>query len=177
MRRPSRFAALALVAALAACADVRPPNAFEQAFDDETVPWQELQTQLPPAPRDANLVPFAVSGGTQYRFAIDATSLAIGSDGVFRYTLVATSSQGARNVSYEGIRCQASERKTYAIGRSDGTWVRARNAAWTGVQDVDINRQHAALINEYFCPDAYPARNVAEVLARMRVRSQPTNTT
>ena len=166
-----------MIVALASCADVKPPNAFEQAFDDDTTSWQEIQTQLPAAPQASSLVGFAVSGGTQYRFAIDATSLTIGSDGVFRYVLVATSPQGVRNVSYEGIRCQTRERKTYAIGRSDGAWVRARNAAWSPVEDVSTNRQHAALMKEYFCPDAYPARDVAEVLGRMRVRTEPTNTT
>ncbi len=174
----SRIATTCLVVVgITACADIKPPNAFEQAFDDDTVPWQEIQTQLPAAPKSPDLVGFAVSGGTQYRFAIDATSLAIGSDGVFRYVLVATSPQGVRNVSYEGIRCQTRERKTYAIGRSDGTWVRARNATWAPVEEVDANRQHAALMKEYFCPDAYPARDVAEVIGRMRLRTEPTNTT
>ena len=178
MARHVRLGVVALlVASLTACADVKPPNAFEQAFEDESVPWQEIQTQLPAAPQASNLVGFAVSGGTQYRFAIDATSLAIGTDGVFRYVLVATSPQGVRNVSYEGIRCQSRERKTYAIGRTDGTWVRARNAAWVPVEEVNANRQHAALMKEYFCPDAYPARDVAEVIGRMRVRTEPTNTT
>ena len=166
-----------LLAVLASCADVKPPSAFEQAFDDDTKPWQEIQTQLPAAPQDANLVYFAVSAGTPYRFAVDATSLAIGSDGVFRYVLVATSPQGARNVSYEGIRCESHERKIYAIGRTDGSWARSRAAAWLPIEDVSSNRQHAALMKEYFCPDDYPARNPAEVLARMRVRVEPTNTT
>lgn len=173
----SRIAATCMVVvALGACADIKPPNAFEQAFEDESVTWQEIQTQLPAAPQDSSLVAFAVSGGTQYRFAIDSTSLAIGTDGVFRYVLVATSPQGVRNVSYEGIRCQTRERKTYAIGRSDGTWVRARNAAWAPVEEANANRQQAALMKEYFCPDAYPARNVAEVIGRMRTRINPNTT-
>ena len=99
----------------------------------------------------------------------DDAVLSIGTDGVFRYTLVATSSQGARNVSYEGIRCESAQKKIYATGRPDGTWVRSRNAAWTPIEEVGINRQHAALMKEYFCVDGYPSRRVSDVLARLRV--------
>lgn len=155
---------------VAACATPKPPSAFEQDFDDQTKTWQEVQTQLPPVPRDDDLVVFGVSGGTQYRFGLDPRSLTIGSDGVFRYALVATSPQGARNVSFEGIRCQTGEKKIYATGRPDGSWVRVRNAGWSAVEEVGNNRQHAALMKEYFCPDSYPARDVAEVLGRLRVR-------
>ena len=154
---------------LAACAPLKPPSTFEQDFEDRQKSWTEMETQLPPAPRDDALVTFGVSGGAQFRFALDAPSLAIGTDGVFRYVLVATSSGGSRNVSYEGIRCETREKKVYAIGRPDGTWVRSRSAAWTPIEEVGNNRQHAALMKEYFCPQSYPARDVPEVLARMRV--------
>lgn len=168
--RRRRVIAIAAMVVLGACTTPKPPSAFEQDFDDPAKSWQEIQTQLPPAPSEDDLVVFGVSGGTQYRFALDARTLAIGTDGVFRYVLVATSPQGARNVSYEGIRCQSGEKKIYATGRADGTWVRSRTAAWTRIEEVGNNRQHAALMKEYFCPDAYPARNVAEVLGRLRVR-------
>ena len=151
---------------LAACAQPKPPNAFETAFDEQQ-PWVEIEAQLPPAPVATDMVPFDVSGATSYRFAIDSRSLSIGSDGVFRYTLVATSPSGVRNVTYEGIKCDTNQKKTYAIGRSDGTWVRARNAAWTSIEDVAGNRQHAALEKEYFCPESYAARNTKDVFYRM----------
>ena len=162
--------ALAILAMLSACSTpAPPPSAFEQAFDDETKSWQEVSTQLPPAPQERHLVVFGVGGATQFRFAIDAYTLSIGSDGVYRYTLVATSPAGARNVSYEGIRCESAQKKIYATGRPDGTWVRSRNAAWTPIEEVGINRQHAALMKEYFCVDGYPSRRISDVLARLRV--------
>ncbi len=161
-------AAAAIAIVLAACGTPKPPSAFEQAFDDDTKPWNEISTQLPAPPDPARLVRFEVSGGTQYDFAIDPASLDIGSDGVFRYTLVATSRQGSRNVSYEGIRCETAQKKIYAIGRTDGTWVRARNAQWTEIENLGVNRQHAALQREYFCPDGYAARKPDDVIARMR---------
>ena len=159
-----------LAALLFACSSPKPPSAFEQDFDDDTKTWKEIQTQLPPAPRDEDLMGFSVSGASSYYFAVDRKSLAVGSDGVFRYTLVATSAQGARNVSYEGIRCQTGEKKIYAIGQRDGSWVKARNAAWSKIEEVGINRQHAALMKEYFCPDGSAQQKLSDVLDRFKRR-------
>jgi hypothetical protein len=164
--RGSWIAAALLVVA---CSTPKPPSQFESDFDDETKTWTEIQTELPAAPQDADLVKFLVGGASQYRFALDQKALSIGSDGVFRYTLVATSPQGARNVSYEGIRCETAEKKIYATGRTDGTWARSRTAAWSRIEEVGANRQHAALMKEYFCPDSYPARKTSDIVARLKV--------
>lgn len=155
-------------ALLAACSTPKPPSQFEEDFDDRTKSWTEVEAQLPPAPRDADLVTFLVGGGTQYRFALDAYTLSIGSDGVYRFVLVATSPQGARNVTYEGIRCETGQKKLYATGQRDGTWVRSRSAAWTPIEEVGNNRQHAALMKEYFCVDSYPSRSVREIVTRLQ---------
>ena len=167
MRGRKRLACFCAAALLAACAAPKPPNQFEQDFDDQTKTWQEVQSALPPAPRDADLIAFNVSGASQYRFAIDGYTLTIGSDGVYRYVLVATSPQGSRNVTYEGIRCETGEKKLYATGQPDGTWVRSRSAAWTPIEEVGNNRQQAALMKEYFCLQSYPTRSVREILVRL----------
>jgi len=159
-----------LAASLIGCSSSKPPSAFEQDFDDDTKTWKEIQTQLPVAPRDEDLVGFSVGGASTYRFAVDRKALSIGSDGVFRYTLVATSAQGARNVSYEGIRCETAEKKIYAIGQRDGAWVKSRNAAWSKIEEVGINRQHAALMKEYFCPDGSAQQKLSDVLDRFKRR-------
>ena len=156
--------------ALAGCTTPKPPSAFEQDFDDDTKTWKEVETQLPSIPKEADLMPFPVSGASAYHFSVDRKALSIGSDGVFRYTLVAVSASGVRNVSYEGIRCETSERKTYAIARDDGTWTRARNAAWTPVLEVGNNRQQAALMKEYFCPDGSAQQKLPDVVRRLEKR-------
>ena len=163
-----------LAALLSGCSSSKPPSAFEQDFDDDTKTWKEIETQLPPAPRDENLMGFSVSGASSYYFAVDRKALAIGSDGVFRYTLVATSPQGARNVSYEGIRCQTQEAKIYAIGRTDGSWIKSRSSAWSKIEEVGNNRQHAALMKEYFCPDGSAQQKLSDVLDRFKKRSPTT---
>ena len=171
MSEPKRrviFIALAVV--LFGCSSTKPPSAFEQDFDDDTKTWKEVQTQLPAAPRDEDLIGFSVSGASAYYFAVDRKALSIGSDGVFRYTLVATSAQGARNVSYEGIRCETVEKKIYAIGQRDGGWVKSRNSAWSRIEEVGNNRQHAALMKEYFCPDGSAQQKLSDVLDRFKRR-------
>ncbi|MBS1143514.1 MAG: hypothetical protein H6R14_920 [Proteobacteria bacterium] len=136
-------------------------------FDDdyENKQWQEIEVQLPAAPRQETLLPFYVSAATENRFFIDGATLSVGSDGVVRYVLVVLTPQGVRNVTYEGMRCEARERRIYASGRGDGTWSKARKNEWVRIQDAYANRQHAALFLEYFCPignivqDAEEARN------------------
>jgi CNP1-like family len=166
-----RAAGAAVVALVAACTAPKPPSTFEQEYEERLKSWEEMQTQLPAAqPKDADLIPVAVSGGTTYQFLIDQTSLTIGTDDVFRYTLVARSPEGARNVTYEGIRCETREKKLYATGRNDGTWSRARNSAWSPIEEVGNNRQQAALMKEYFCPDGTSSTTIPAIIERIRKR-------
>ncbi len=147
---------------------VHAQSRFEQDFDDEAKPWQEIATQLPAIPAPENLIPFYVSPTTTLKFAIDSKSLTAGSDGVMRYTLVSKSASGAENISYEGIRCESSEVKLYAFGHRDGTWGRSRRDKWEPILEKTTNRQHAALARDYFCNSKVFAGSVPEILDRMR---------
>lgn len=160
---------IAAACALLACAGVScAQSRFEEDFDDAKKPWQEVEVQLPPAPNDANLLPFDVSATATLRFAVDANSLSVGQDGVVRYTLVAISPSGAKSVSYEGIRCQTFERKTYAFGHPDGKWSRARRDQWEPIPRNAANRQHAVLAQDVFCDGPTVAGNKDQILRRLR---------
>lgn len=141
---------------------------FEQDFDDRDKPWQEVAVQLPQAPEAENLLPFYVSATATQAFAVDAESLSVGTDGVVRYTLVATSNAGARNVSYEGIRCSSYEKKSYAFGRPDGSWSRSRRDSWQPIEGNAANRQHAALASGYFCQESTVAGKATDIAFRLR---------
>lgn len=130
--------------------------------------WQEVEWQLPAAPLAKNLLPFYVSAATSNRFLIDAASLSVGSDGVVRYTLLVLTPEGARNVGFEGMRCETRERRIYASGRLDGSWSRSRSKQWSRIQDAASNRHHAALFLGYFCPDGIMARSVDEILEALK---------
>lgn len=118
-------------------------------FDER--PWAEVETTLPAAPLAENLVPIYVGPISDNKFSVDLPSVVLGEDGVVRYTLVVVSPSGARNVSFEGIRCSTAERRLYAFGRRDGSWSKARNNAWVKIEDNTLNRHHAALWGDYFC--------------------------
>lgn len=169
LTRLHRHLACALLAGLTAglvvAAEV--PRGFEDDFDDDLRPWKEIEARLPAAPLPANLEPVYVSAATSYTFAIDRSSIDVASDGVVRYILVGTSSQGARNVSYEGIRCATREKKLYAFGQRDGSWSRSRRNAWERIIEVDRNRQHAALA-QAFCEGGLPIERVDEIIRRIR---------
>lgn len=143
---------------------------FDNNYDEtDEKPWEEIEAHLPPAPKPESLDSFFVSAATDNKFMVDRDSISVGIDGVVRYTLVVLSSSGAQNVSYEGIRCSFGERRTYAFGRSDRTWSKARNSKWTRIQDNSLNRHHATLYFEYFCANGNSVRDADE--ARMALRS------
>ncbi len=143
---------------------------LDEDFDDKNKSWKEVAIQLPAAPKPENLLPFYVSATATQSFAIDAESLTVGSDGVIRYTLVATSGAGARNISYEGIRCESHEKKLYAFGQSDGSWSRSRRDQWERIYNNAANRQHAALVKDYFCTELTIAGDAKSMVYRIRYK-------
>jgi len=124
--------------------------------DAEEAIWAEAAVTLPAFPLDSDLIEFYVSAATANRFFIDAKSLSAGSDGVIRYVLVVMTSGGATNVSYEGIRCSAREYKLYATGRGDRSWSSLRSGEWRPIENKAMNRHHAELSRDYFCPGGVP---------------------
>lgn len=136
--------------------------------DDDGKSWQEIKTEIPPAPQAANLVSFYVSPTATMNFFIDVNSISVGADGVVRYTLVSKSQAGAENVSYEGIRCQTYESKLYAFGQKDGNWSRARLNDWKQISEAAGNRQHAALAKDFLCQDGMVAGKADDIRSRLR---------
>ena len=141
---------------------------FEEDFEDEYKPWTEVAVQLPPPPHVKDLLPIYVSATATQSFAIDSKSLTVGADGVIRYTMVATSPGGAKNISYEGIRCRSFEKKIYAFGQADGSWSRSRRNQWERIVQNAANRQHAILAKDYFCQSLTVADNAKKMLERIR---------
>ncbi len=162
-------ALLAVVAAWPAAAQWRN---WDADFDEDSKPWKELQAQIPAYPRPENLIPFEVSAASPHRFFIDAASLSVGEDGVVRYSLYLKTAGGATNVSYEGIRCETREQKYYAVGRADGSWVRARNPQWRRVEDKEVNRYHYVLYADYLCTGK-SARSTKDALQLLKYGPLP----
>ncbi|MBP6108777.1 MAG: CNP1-like family protein [Rhodocyclaceae bacterium] len=125
-------------------------------------PWQEAATDLPAAPTPANLREIYVSAVATNNYFVDEATLTVGNDRVVRYVLVVEASGGARNVSFEGMHCDSGKWKLYATGRADGTWTRARVSEWRDIENKPVNRHHAALSRDYFCPNGGPISDANE---------------
>lgn len=158
-----------VLAALAFGCVVQPVAAQRTAlFEGGDAPeWKEAELRLPAYPASADLIPLDVRSSTRAQFFIDGRSLSLAEDGVVRYTLLVRGAGGAENVSFEGIRCATAERKLYALGRN-GEWVPSRNDAWHWIADNALNRQHAVLAKEYFCPPGAARPSLPEVLDLLR---------
>ncbi len=116
---------------------------------DDTVAWQEQNSEFPALPKDENLLPFDVDAAKRrFNYAIDRTSLSVGKDGVIRFSLVIESKSGVKNSSYEGIRCSTKEYKVYAYG-SKKQFKAVRKPAWRRI--LPRNLYYLALYKDYLC--------------------------
>jgi hypothetical protein len=140
---------------------------FEHEFDQDK-PWVEMAAQLPPYPKAENLVEFNVSSATRNRYFVDTASISVGDDKVVRYTVVVEAAGGAKNVSFEGLRCETAERRLYAYGHSNGTWSKARNAGWEGIKLRSLLSYHKALYEDHFCPDGINVRDSGQAARTLR---------
>ncbi|WP_158935961.1 CNP1-like family protein [Burkholderia sp. S171] len=151
----------AALAVLAGCGSSKPTNKDDSAFVylmDRKPNWVENTVDtLPPLPQDANLLPITVSENTPLSFFVDKNSLSVGTDGIIRYTIVVKSPAGARNVNYEGIRCDNYNWRLYASINEDQTgWDRAVENDFRRIENGELNSYHAALYQDYFCANKLP---------------------
>ena len=116
----------------------------------------------------ASMIEFYVSPTTTNRFAIDASSIAVDQGRMVRFALLVTSRSGARNVSYEAIRCDRRERKLLAIGRTDGSWSISADNPWRPIAVNDsVNRQHLELFNRLCAGGAVAAQKPQALRERL----------
>ena len=139
----------------------------------EEEPWKEGETEIPAFPQDDALAQIYVSQIATNTYLIDPTTLQVGSDGVVRYVLVVRTSGGAKNISFEGIHCKELKWKLYATGHRDGTWSKARLSEWRPIENKPVNRHHAALSREYFCPSGSNIMSADEGRNALRLGHHP----
>lgn len=145
---------------------------FHGGRDEEEV-RKELETVLPHFPRASDLTEFFVSAATSNKFFIDRSSLAVGKDDIVRYALVVEAGGGARNVTYEGMDCREGRWKIFATGRIEGTWAESRNTAWRTIENKPVNRHHATIYRDLFCPNGAAILSVEEGVNALRLGKHP----
>ena len=176
---PDRFAAgvaCFLLGVLAAgCSTPTGPAVDREAekrksFTREELPgpqWQEAEIVLPAFPRAEDLVEVEISGPRTFTFLVDANSVSVDDDGVVRYSMIARSTAGAENVSFEGMRCETNEYKAYAFGSQDRTWSRV-SGSWLPIREQQSNNGRFALARYYFCPYSIPQPSSEKAVAALK---------
>jgi len=168
-------ASAAALVVLAGCGSSKPTNKDDSAFVylmDRKPNWTENKVEtIPPLPQQANLIPFTVSQNTPLSFFIDKNSLSVGDDGVIRYTVVVQSPAGARNVNYEGIRCDNYNWRLYAsINEDQNGWDRAVERDFARIENGELNAYHAALYQDYFCANKLPTGSAKQILSNIQMK-------
>ena len=155
---------------LVAGCGTRPVEQSEWERENRKPALAEAQVELPPYPVAARLIEFEQHPGADFRYFIDPQTLSVDKDGVVRYVLVARSSGGVHNVTYEGLRCETAEHRYYAFGHADGTWSRSRSN-WRSLQEGQPLQR--VLYADYFCPQKVAILNVGEGVRALRDGGHP----
>lgn len=163
-QRHGRIAMLvALLFSLAAT-----PGFAQRDDSSDDAPRPERPVTLPAPPQDADLLVFNRDAGGGFSDALDARSLSPDlAEGVVRYTLVSISRSGARNISYEGLRCSSNEFRVYAYGRPDGSWNQV-NGPWRGIRASEGFEAQNTLAQGLLCKDRIMRRSAGAMLQQLR---------
>lgn len=151
----------------------QPRDSAADTIDFTEKPLEELPLQLPAAPKPDDLLAFDPGRRTTLRFFVDPASLAVGKDGIVRFTIVVRGDGTASNVSYEAIRCKTRERKVYAYGRADGSWQAARDPTWAKIGGAAIEGHRFVLYEDYFCPSRQIIASAREGVEALRRGGHP----
>ena len=187
MRRFAAALCFVAMAPLHAQTGPRPADEMPQRIDKERAEsrgaksdWERQQEErdfkeadlpLPALPNKDALIEFFVTSASSFRFFIDSASLSVGADKVVRYTLVARSSSGFENISYEGIRCDPGTFKIFAFA-NDGRWKRS-DSEWQEIEPKSVQRWHNVLRGRFFCPNRLTIVTAAEGLDALRRGGHP----
>jgi hypothetical protein len=136
----------------------------------------EPEVALPAPPAKDGLIEFFVTSASSFKFYIDPKSLSVGDDGVVRYTFVARSPSGAETISYEGIRCGGQGTYRIYAFADRGKWTKNAGAEWREILPKTVQRWHAVLRSQYFCPTRYSIQTAAEGLDALRRGGHPAAT-
>lgn len=131
--------------------------------------WQEQEVPLPPYPADNEALIGLDTNFAGYRYYIDPESVSVGEeDQVARYTVVVEAEDGARNVLYEGIRCDLGQYKTYAYGTGKGPFHAMPGAKWKDIRSTDAFRYRRDLLDFYVCEGSVVRFDPQQIVKRIQ---------
>ena len=153
MHRISVLALALALAAGAAQAQLTPPDPD----------WKEAQAPPPPVLQTERLIKIDLPESA-LRFGVDPASIALTSDGIVRYVVVAASSTGVVNALYEGIRCNTDEVRVYARHNPDKGWVQMTDSPWRSLHETRQSRHSLVLACTGACIGNAPNQSAAQIV-------------
>lgn len=87
---------------------------FRPRHECNTILPENEYVNLPVTSTPTDWLKFKVQRFSEHEYALDPASIAVGGDGIARYSLLIRSAKGVDNVSHEGVRCVTGEWKMYA---------------------------------------------------------------
>lgn len=149
------------------------PPAHAQLRDADP-DWEELQAPPPPSYDLGRQVFFDIlNAGTEMRWSLDPKTISVGSDGITRYVVMATSGGGVTHVFFEAINCLRGEVKTYARINQAGQWLILDSAQWKDLNGGLLSRHALALARTALCEGATPRTDVDEMVRRLKTGPSP----
>jgi len=135
----------------------------------EGAKWKEDNVIIPAFPRTEDLLKVEVDRADMpFSFYIDSKNLSVSNnDGITRYTVVIESNSGAKNVLFEGIRCETTEFRTFAYGTYDNKLVKARTSKWTRILNDGFMVHRYDFLRHYMCDESQTSIPVKEVLRKI----------
>lgn len=125
--------------------------------------WKEVEAPQPAPLRPDRLIRLEMPEST-LRFGVDPASITLTGDGIVRYVVVATSSTGAVNGFYEGIRCSTAETRLYARYNPDSGWVPVKDAQWRSLQETRPSRHSLVIARTGACMGGAPNQSAAQIV-------------
>ena len=125
--------------------------------------WSEVEAPAPPQLRTDRLVRIDRPEST-LRFGVDPASVSVGADRIVRYVVVAASSAGAVNASYEGIRCSTGEVRVDARHQPERGWFQVKDSRWQSLFDPRLSRRSLAIARNGACVGGAPNQGGAQVV-------------
>jgi hypothetical protein len=141
-------------------------GAAQAQLVDTDPDWKESEVPPPPALRIEGLIPLEIPRSS-LRYGVDPQSIALGSDRIVRYVVVATGSGGAVNGLYEGLRCRTGEVKVYARYLPGAGWSRVQDAEWRPIRQPQ-SRHSLAIARNGACIGEGPNRSASQIVQDLR---------
>jgi CNP1-like family len=129
--------------------------------------WVEEPVGAAPTFSTAALIPIEMPAYVSVKVGVDPATVTVGSDGIVRYVVVMTNTNGSANAAFEGIRCATDEVKVYARQGTSGKWTTVAVQQWKSVNDDTPSRHAYAIARQGVC-NTRSAPSKTEVLLGLR---------